>query len=86
MKKQGSSDKFDLSSGKSPSPERRKSVHFGSDITAKPKMALKRLKSDNVAAIERSEGGSSSSNFLEIPGLDKKKSVVPIQNLIKQKA
>ena len=87
MKKQGSSDKFDLSSGKSPSPERRKSVHFGSDITAKPKMALKRLKSDNLGPNnEKSEGGSSSSNFLEIPGIDKKKSVAPIQNLIKQKA
>ena len=83
MKKQGSSDRFDLSSGKSPSPERRKSVHFGSDITAKPKMALKRLKSDNVSAFEKNEGGSSSSNFLEIPGIDKKKSAAPIQNLIK---
>ena len=74
MKKQGSSDKFDLSSGKSPSPERRKSVHFGSEITSRPVASLKRLKSDNTTPVKDLAPSSGSSNFLEIPSLDKKSS------------
>ena len=84
MKKQGSSDKFEMSSGKSPSPERRKSVHFGSEVKAKPMAALKRLKSDNLPPGK--QVGSGSSDLLEIPNLDKKSSGAPIHNIIKPKA
>ena len=85
MKKQGSSDKLDLSSGKSPSPERRKSVHFGSEITSRPVASLKRLKSDNTNPAKDNAPSSSSTNFLEIPSLDKKTSNHPIM-VQKQKA
>ena len=45
---------------------------------------LKRLKSDNAPNFNQS--GSSSTNFLEIPNLDKKSSAAPIPNNLKPKA
>ena len=71
MKKTGSADSLKIA-GKGGSPERRKSVHFGSDTKSNPSNIIKNFSENKSLSPVKEEEGSP--NFLAVPKLSKNRS------------